>query len=163
MKYNSGDSRFFDGEFGSFYIGHKAKNSKSLILYPKKIDNNNILRLEFRFNRAFLKRIGVELDCFENINDIDLSRLVSFKQLNREKLLKHLIWKHKSRLLEYDEDDKDLLLRQLEQIPSAYSGVASESAYMKKIPYINNCQRFFEDIPEVNNAFFERLNGVRFI
>jgi hypothetical protein len=34
---------------------------------------------------------------------------------------------------------------------------------MKRIPYINNSQRFFEDIPEVNEAFFERLKRVKFI
>ena len=163
LKYNSGDSRFFDGEFGSFYVGNKSKNSKSLILYPKKIDNNNILRLEFRFNRAFLKGIGVALDCFEKINDIDLFKLFSFKELNRKKLLKHLIWKHKSRLSEYDDDDKCLLISHLGQIPGVYGGVMAESSRMKRIPYINNSQRFFEDIPEVNDAFFERLKGVKFI
>jgi hypothetical protein len=31
-----------------------------------------------------------------------------------------------------------------------------EVSRMKIIPYINNHQRFFEDIPEVNDAFFGR-------
>ncbi|MHC4269859.1 MAG: hypothetical protein ACYSTS_15520 [Planctomycetota bacterium] len=163
LKYYSGGSCFVGSEFGSFYVGNKNKNSKSVILYPKKIDNKQVLRLEFRLKRTFLERIGVSLDCFENINSIDLSRFVSFKRLNREKLLNHLIWKHKLRLSTYDEDDKDLFIHQLGQIPSAYGGVVDEIAYMKKIPYINNCQRFFEDIPEVNEAFFARLKGARFI
>ncbi|MFQ5964690.1 MAG: hypothetical protein ACE5KZ_10425 [Candidatus Scalinduaceae bacterium] len=163
LKFHRGNSCFVDNEFGSFYIGHKRKNSKSIILYSKKIDNNNVLRLEFRLNRTYIRKLDLELDCFEKINDINLPDLISFKEINRDKLLKHLMWKNKSRLSAYDEDDKDLLIGQLRDFPSVYGGVANEIFYMKRIPYINNCQRFPEDMSEANNAFFERLKGVKFI
>ncbi len=163
LKHHRGTCCVVGGEFGSFYIGNKSKNSKSVILYSKEIDNDKVLRKEFRLNRAFLKRIELELDCFEKINDIDLSRLVSFKQLNREKLLKHLIWKNRLKLSEYNDDDKSLLIRQLGHIPSTANIVMDQISCMKIIPYINNSQRFFEDMAEVNNAFFRRLNGTKFI
>jgi len=163
LKNHRGSSYFNDGEFSPFYIGHKRKNSKSIILYQKPLDDINVLRLEFRLNRKFIRKLGLELDCFEKINDINLPDLISFKELNRERLLKHLIWKHKSRLSEYDEDDRDLLIGQLSRFPNAYVGVVAETSYMKKIPYINNRQRFFDDIPEVNEALFGRLKNVKFI
>ncbi|MHC4455443.1 MAG: hypothetical protein ACYSWS_12265, partial [Planctomycetota bacterium] len=120
LKYHSGGSCSFEDGYGSFYIGHKAKNSKSLILYQKPLGGINVLRMEIRLNRAYIKRLGLELDCIERVKDLDLSRLVSFKQLNREKLLKHLKWRHKPVLSELDdEDDKDLFIHQLSQIPSA--------------------------------------------
>ncbi len=60
--------------------------------------------------------------------------------------------------MQFNEDDKDLLIGQLRQFPNAYGGVVNEISYMKKIPYINNCQRFLEDMPEVNNVLFGMLN-----
>ena len=89
--------------------------------------------------------------------------LISFKQINRDELLKHLMWKNKSRLSEYDEDDRDLLIGQLGHFPNAYGGVADEIACMKKSPYKNNCQRFLEDMPEANEALFGRLKNLKFI
>jgi hypothetical protein len=50
LKYNSGGSCFYNGEFSTFYIGHKRKNSKSVILYQKKIEGITVLRLELRLN-----------------------------------------------------------------------------------------------------------------
>ncbi len=163
LKYNSGGSCFYKGEYSTFYIGHKRKNSKSIILYQKKIEGISTLRLELRLNRSYIKKLGLELDCFENINDINLSDLISFKELNRDKLLKHLMWKHKSKLLKFDDIDSCLLINQLKQIPSVYGGVVDEMSYMKKIRYLNNCQRFFDDMTEANNAFFGRLKKVKFI
>jgi hypothetical protein len=163
LKYHRGGSHFYNGEFNTFYIGYKSKNSKSIILYQKPLDGINVLRLEFRLNRAFIKKLGLELDCFEKINDINLPDLISFKELNRDRLLKHLMWKNKSRLSGYDEDDRDLLIGQLERFPNAYGGVVNEIAYMKNISYLNNCQRFFDDMPEVNEALFGRLRNLRFI
>ena len=163
LKFHRSGSHFYDGEFNTFYIGHKSKNSKSIILYQKPLDGINVLRLEFRLNRAFIKKLGLELDCFEKINDINLPGLISFKELNRERLLKHLMGKNKSRLSEYDEDDSDMLIGQLSRFPNAYGGVVDEMAYMKKLRYINNPQRFFDDMPEVNEALFGRLRSLRFI
>ncbi len=164
LKYHRGTCCSVGGGLnGSFYFGNKSKNSKSVILYSKQIDMDNVLRLEFRFNRKFIRKLGLELDGFEKINDIDISRLVSFKRLNRDYLLKHLLWKHKSKLLKYDDIDRCLLINQLRQVPNAYGGVADEMAYMKKIRYINNHQRFFDDMPEVNEALFRRIGKVKFI
>jgi len=163
LKYNSGGSRFYKGEFSTFYIGHKRKNSKSVILYQKKIEGISTLRLEIRLNRSFIKKLDLALDCFEKINDINLSDLISFKELNHERLLKHLKWKHKSRLSEYDDIDKSLYIHQLSQIPSTYGGVVDEMFYMKKLRYINNRQRFFDDMPEANEALFGRIRNVKFI
>ncbi len=119
--------------------------------------------MELRLNRAFIRKLDLKLDCFEKINDIDLSGLISFKELNRDKLLKHLMWKHKSKLLKFDDIDRNLFTHQLSQIPSAYGGVVDEMSYMKKIPYINNRQRFFDNMTEANNALFGRLKKVNFI
>ena len=163
LKFHRGNSCFVGSEFGSFYIGHKRKNSKSVILYQKPLDGINVLRLEFRLNKAYIRKLDVELDCFEKINDINLPDLISFKQINRDELLKHLMWKNKSRLLKFDDIDKDLLIGQLGHFPNAYGGVANEIAYMKKIPYINNCQRFLEDMPEANEALLGRLRNLKFI
>ncbi len=41
--------------------------------------------------------------------------------------------------------------------------VASKIACIKKSPYKNNCQRFFDEMPEVNDTFFGLLKGRRFI
>jgi hypothetical protein len=163
LKYNSGGSCFYDGEFSTFYIGHKRKNSKSVILYQKIIEGINILRLELRLNRAYIKKLDLALDCFEKINDINLSDLISFRELNHEKLLKHLMWKHKSKLLKFDDIDRCLLINQLSQVPSAYGGVVDEMSYMKKIRYLNNPQRFFDNMTEVNNELFGRLKKIKFI
>jgi len=163
LKYHSGDSCFYKDKLTSFYIGHKQKNSKSIFLYQKPLDGINVLRLEFRLNRAYIRRLDLELDCFDKINDINLPDLISFKQINRDELLKHLMWKNKSRLLKFDDIDKDLLIGQLGHFPNAYGGVANEIAYMKKIPYINNCQRFLEDMPEANEALLGRLRNLKFI
>ena len=163
LKYHRGGSCFYKGEFSTFYIGHKRKNSKSVILYQKKIEGISTLRLEIRLNRSFIKKLDLALDCFEKINDINLSDLISFKELNHERLLKHLKWKHKSRLSEYDDIDKSLYIHQLSQIPSTYGGVVDEMFYMKKLRYINNRQRFFDDMPEANEALFGRIRNVKFI
>jgi len=163
LKYHRGGSCFYDGKFISFYIGHKRENSKSIFLYQKSLDGINVLRLEFRLNRSIIRRLDLELDCFEKINDINLPDLISFKQINRDELLKHLMWKNKSRLSEYDEDDRDLLIGQLGHFPNAYGGVADEIACMKKSPYKNNCQRFLEDMPEANEVLFRRLRNLKFI
>ena len=73
LRYNSGTVRFVgDDVFKSLYLGHKAKNSKSVIVYDRRVNDLNLLRLEFRLNRAFLKRYEIELDCFEKANSIDL-------------------------------------------------------------------------------------------
>ena len=163
LKNHRGSSYFNDGEFSPFYIGHKSKNSKSIILYQKPLGDINVLRLEFRLNRKFIRKLGLELDCFEKINDINLPDLISFKELNHERLLKHLKWKHKSRLSECDKIDKSLYIRQLSYIPNTYGGVVDEMSYMKKIRYINNPQRFFDDMPEANEALFGRIRNVKFI
>jgi hypothetical protein len=163
LKFHRGNSCFYNGEFSPFYIGHKRKNSKSVILYQKSVNDINVLRLEFRLNRAIIRRLDLELDCFDKINDINLPDLISFKQINRDRLLKHLMWKNKSRLSEYDEDDRDLLTGQLGQFPNAYGGVVNEIAYMKKSRYGDNCQRFLEDMPEANEALFRRLRNLKFI
>lgn len=163
LKYHRGTCCTVGGEFGSYYIGNRNINSKSVILYSKEIDTDNVLRLEFRLNRSFLKRHKLELDCFERINNIKLPDLISFKELNREKLLKHLMWRNKSRLSEFDDLDKDLFIGQLRHFPNAYGGVVDEISYMKKIPYLNNCQRFFEEITVANSFLFERLKDVKFI
>ncbi len=65
--------------------------------------------------------------------------------------------------MQFNEDDKDLFIRQLEHFSSVYGGVVNEISRMKNSRYKNNCQRFLEDLPEANEAFFERLNGVNFI
>ncbi len=72
-----------------------------------------------------------------------------------------MIWKHKSKLIEFDDIDKGLYIRLLSQIPSAYGGVVDEMSYMKKIPYINNRQKFFDNMTEMNNALFGRLVNVK--
>jgi hypothetical protein len=56
-----------------------------------------------------------------------------------------------------------LFIRQLEHFPSVYGVVVNEISRMKKSRYKDNCQRFFEDMPEANNALFERLTNVNFI
>ncbi|MBT3878434.1 MAG: hypothetical protein HOF76_05190 [Candidatus Scalindua sp.] len=158
LKYYRGTSR---KEYESFYIGNKHKNSKSLIIYCKKIVGD-ILRLELRFNRYFLKSAGVELNCLEKVNSIDLSNIISFKHLNREKLINHLIWRHKSMLSMPYQDDRELI-RQLRELSNISNIVTDQIHYMKKQTDINNSNRFFEDIPEANLAFYERLKNARYI
>jgi hypothetical protein len=147
----------------TFYLGHKAKNSKSVIVYDKKVNDLNVLRLEFRLNRSFLKRRELELDTFENINNIDLSNLISFKRINRGKLSKHLQWRHKKQILRLGKEYKGMYVRQLMYSLGDERSVANMIACMKRSPYKNNCQRFLEDMPEANEAFFKRLKGAKFI
>lgn len=158
IKYHRGPTRT---EYGSFYIGNKHKNSKSLIIYCKKIVGD-ILRLEFRFNRYFLKLIGAELDCLEKVNDIDLSKIVSFKHLNREKPISHLIRKHKSKLSMSYEDDRELV-RQLRELSNIGNIVTDQIDYMKKNTDINNSHRFFEESTGTNLAFHARLKNAKYI
>ncbi len=161
LKYHSGGVCFFGDDVSkSFYIGKKRKNSKSIILYDKKV--NGALRLEFRLNRSFLKRHELELSCLEKINNIDLSRLISFKRLNRDKLSKHLQWRHKAQILRLGDDWSGMYINLLIDSISGY-GVMAEISYMKKSRYKNNCQRFLEDMPEANEAFFGMLRNVEVI
>lgn len=174
MKYHRGTCGYEGGEEGSYYIGNKNrykdengkkknKNSKSLIIYSKEIDDD-VLRLEFRFNRAFLKRkdLKLELDCFKKINNIDLSEIVNFKRLNHENLINHLKWKNESKILKIGENGS-LLLHQLGKITDKENTVMKQIICMKNSPHKDNCQRFFEDIPEANSAFYARLKNAKYI
>ena len=164
LKYHSGNVSFVGDDFPvSFYIGHKAKNSKSILVYDRKVNDLNVLRLEFRLNRSFLKRHELELDCFENINDIDLSSLISFKRINHKKLSKHLQWRHKEDILRLGKRYRSMYVRQLMSYLGDERSVANEIACMKKSPYKDNCQRFLDDMPEANEALFGRLRNVKFI
>jgi len=164
LKYNSGNIRFVgDDVFKSFYIGYRAKNSKSVIVYDKNVNDLNVLRLEFRLNRSFLKRHELELDCFDNINNIDLSSLISFKRINRGKLSKHLQWRHKEQILRLGKGWRGVYVRQLMSYLGYERSVANQIACMKGSPYKNNCQRFLEDMPEANEALFGRLKNLKFI
>jgi hypothetical protein len=162
LKYHSGGVCFFGDDVSkSFYIGHTWKNSKSIIVYDKEV--KGALRLEFRLNRSFLKRHELELDCLENINNIDLSSFISFKQLNHEKLSKYLQWRHKAQILRLGEEWTGVYIRQLMSCLGDKACVANEISCMKKSRYGNNCQRFLEDMPEANEAFFGMLRNVKFI
>ena len=177
LKNHRGSCQFVDGSTGknkkdkpviiyskdvddgdSFYIGHKKKNSKSIVLYPKEIDDDNVLRLEFRLKRNFLKRIGVELDCFININNIDLSKLVSFKKLNHDKLIKYIEWK----LKKVNGNDRQLI-KEVRKFTKIGNVAMKQIKYLKQNGYKSNYQRFFEDITDVNDAFYGRLKGAKFI
>jgi len=176
LKYHRGDCGYECGEGcdgcekGSYYIGNKnrdyynnkPKNSKSLIIYRKELEDIDVLRLEFRFNRAFLKRKDLELDCFDKINNIDLSKIVDFKRLNYEKLIKFLKKKHESTDSMFHENDS-LLLHQLGDLTDNENTVMKQIICMKKSPYRDNCQRFFEDISDSNLAFYDRLKNAKYI
>jgi len=169
LKYHSGNVCFYGDDVPkTFYIGHKRKNSKSVIVYDKTIDGVNILRLEIRINRSFLQRHEVELCCFEEINNIDLSSFISFKQLNYEKLSKHFQWRHKEQISRLGERWRGVYVRQLmsyleDERMGDERSVANNILCMKKSPYKNNCQRFLEDMPDANEAFSKRLGDVKFI
>ena len=164
LKYNSGNVSFVgDDVFKSLYIGHKAKNSKSVIVYDREVNDLNLLRLEFRLNRSFLKRHELELDCFENVNNIELSSLISFRRINRGKLSKFLQWRHKEQILRLGEGWRGVYVRQLMSYLGYERSVANQIVCMKESPYKNNYRRFLEDMPEANEAFFERLKNLKFI
>jgi len=164
LKHHGGNVSFVGDDFPkTFYLGHKAKNSKSVIVYDKKVNDLNLLRLEFRLKRSFLKPHELELDTFENINNIDLPSLISFKRINRGKLSKHLQWRHKEQITRLGKEYRGMYVRQLMYSLGDERSVANMIACMKRSPYKNNCQRFLEDMPEANEAFFKRLEGVRFI
>jgi hypothetical protein len=158
LKYYRGSSYM---KANTFYIGNKHKNSKSLIIYCKKIIGD-ILRLEFRFNRYFLKSRGLELGCLEKVNDIDLPKIVSFKHLNREKFINHLIWNHKS-IFSNPHGTESELISQLRELSNISDIVTDQIDYMKKYTDIDNSHRFFEDISASNQAFYERLKNVKYI
>lgn len=81
VKRNRGDSRFCAKDIEkSFYSGHKAKNSKIMIVYSKMmIDGEKVLRLELILNRPIIKRLGLD-SRLENIGNIDLSKFFCFKE-----------------------------------------------------------------------------------
>jgi hypothetical protein len=56
-----------------------------------------------------------------------------------------------------------MYVRQLMSWLGDERSVANMIACMKRSPYKNNYQRFFEDMPEANEAFFERVKGIKFI
>ncbi len=165
LKYYGGESIIIKEEREgreSFYLGHKVKNSKSIILYDKEVESHHVLRLELRLNRPLIKRLKLELCCLEKVNDLDLSRYISFKQFNRDKFSKYIIWRHKQQLSQRNDIGRKLLIRQLKGIPSVAGRVTDEMAYMKRKRH-NNYQRFFEEMTDVKDTFFGLLEGEGFI
>ncbi len=69
---------------------------------------------------------------------------------------------HKAQILRIGDEWAYMYIDSLMDSLLGFS-VMAEISRMKKSRYKNNCQRFFEDMPEANNALFERLNGVKFI
>ena len=165
LKYNRGKNCFFGDNCETYYIGHKRKNSKSIIIYskPKSSRKKNLLRVEFRFNRKFLKRLELGLDCLEKINNIDLRKLISFKLLNKQRLTNHILWSCKSQLSSLPEGERKQFERILNRYPFSAEGAVEQFSAIKESGFVDQYQRFFEVMNEVNEAFFGKLKGKRII
>ena len=164
LKYNRGESCFYGENGETYYIGNKSTNSKSIAIYsrPKKSRKKDLLRVELRFNWKFLKSREINLGSFEKINDLDLTKLISFKELNKQKLTKHLLWIWKLALESLPEAKRERHLGIIERFPSA-EGTVEQLSYIKNSEWVNQHSRFFIDMDEANKAFFERLEGLKII
>jgi len=173
LKYHRGDSCYYYGDEDiSFYIGDKRENTKSAIIYakPKGSTEKDLLRVELRFNRKFLISREINLDSLEKINDLDLTKLMSFKELNKQKLTKHLLWIWKSALESLPEARKKRYLSVIERFPfpereadEQLERVVEQLSSVKKSDWVDQYSRFFEEMDEVNEAFFGKLEGLKTI
>jgi hypothetical protein len=166
LKYHRGDSCYFYGDDDiSYYIGNKRKNTKSAIIYarPKDKIEKDLLRVELRFSRKFLKSREINLDSFEKINDLDLTKLISFKELNQQKLTKHLLWSQKSQLALLPEAKRKQFERLLNRYPFSVEGTVEQLSFVKHTGWVDQHSRFFIDMDEANEAFFGKLKGLRII
>lgn len=167
VKRNRGDSLFYGkGIEKSFYSGHKAKNSKTMIIYPKAIygKRKKILRLELILNRPIIKRLGFDLR-LENINNIDLSEFLCFKEWNYHRFDSYLKWKHRFHIAGMSPMSRDLYMRittEVEFNSLSIRYVMPAISHLRKRGH-QQTQRFFNDIPEVNNAFFGLLKKKKFL
>jgi|APSaa5957512535_1039671.scaffolds.fasta_scaffold121985_1 hypothetical protein len=172
LKYNRGESCFYGENEETQYIGNKWKNTKSAIIYarPKDSIEKDLLRVEFRFNRKFLISKEINLDSLEKINNLDLTKLMSFKELNKQKLAKHLHWIWKPALESLPEAKRERHLRVMERFPfpereadEQLERVVEQLSAVKKSDWVNQHSRFFIDMDEVNEAFFGKLEGLKII
>jgi len=165
LKYHRGDSCFYGENGETYYIGNKWKNTKSIIIYsrPKNSIKKDLLRVEFRFNRKFLKSREINLDSLEKINDLDLTKLISFKELNKQKLTKHLLWSQKSQLALLPEAKRKQFERLLNRYPFSAERTVGQLEFVKHTGWAEQHSRFFEDMNEVNEAFFGKLKGLKII
>lgn len=165
VKRNRGDSRFCGkGIEKSFYSGHKARNSKTMIVYPKTIDKKKVLRFELILDRPIIKRLGFDLR-MENINNLDWSKFLCFKEWNYRKFYSYLKGKHKHQIKE-----KPALSQQL-YMQVAIGCEFNDLSMRYVMPAISRLrkrghqrpQRFFDDMQEVNNVFFGLLKRKKFL
>ncbi len=165
VRHNRGNPVFCGkGSEKSFYSGHKAKNCKTSIVYPKVIDEKKVLRLEVILNRSIIERLGLNIR-MENINNIDLSEFLCFKEWNYDRFRKYLKWKNRILLSEINPSSPSLYMRTL--IGAKLRGdevryVMPAIQCLKERGY-SRPQIFFEDIQEVNNAFFNLLRNKKFL
>ena len=173
LKYHRGDSCYYYGDEDiSYYIGDKRENTKSAIIYarPKGSIEKDLLRVELRFNWKFLKSREINLGSFEKINDLDLTKLISFKELNKQKLTKHLLWIWKPALESLPEGEREQYLRIIKrytfpliETDEQLERVVEQLSAIKKSVWVDQHSRFFEDMDEVNEAFFGKLEGLKII
>ena len=168
-NHRGGNCLFGDGESMSYYIGNKRKNSKSAIVYPRPKDSidKGLLRIELRFNRRFINSYEIELDCLEKVTNINLRKLIGFKQINEEKLAKFLLKRRNKELLLPEGRNQYLMLQDkypftIEEVMER-SSVMEQSHFIKESGYVNNRQRFFDDMDDANKILFEKLKGKRIV
>jgi uncharacterized protein YqgQ len=165
VKRNRGTSLFCGkGVEKSFYSGHKAKNTKITNVYPKTIDGKKILRCELILNRSIIKRLGHNLR-MENINNIDLSKFLCFKEWNYRKFYNYLEWENRFRIRGRSSISRALYMRiaigcEFNSLSMKY--VMPAISYLKERGH-QRPQRFFDDMQEVNKTFFDLLKRKKFL
>lgn len=161
LKRNRGTSCFEGiGITKSYYSGHKAKNSKTTIVYQKFIDGANRLRFELRLSRKVIKGLNLDLR-LDGVNNIDLRQFFCFRKFNREKFIKYREGKHKAKLAEMSPLTKSLYLRLLRDVELA-PYVMLLISHLKQKGYLHP-QRFLEDMPKTNREFYKLVQGKQFL
>jgi len=160
-------ARGFEGEIlldSTFYIGHRNKNTKTIKIYRKEVNDHKILRLELLLNRQRIKALGLELP-LERINYFDLTKVISFRALDRRKLLAYMTWKNRFKLEKKSELSCKCYIAYLNAwIFNLGDTLMEQVLNVKKSPYGgSNYSRFFPFMEEFNQAFSEKLENRDFL
>jgi hypothetical protein len=162
LKHHRSECRVVgNGLDSTFYIGDTRTGAKAVRLYPKDIGEREILRLELVLNRPLVRNLGVELP-LKNINHVDPSKFLCFKKLNKEKLVNHMIWRHKEKTNRQARRGT-LQVRLFENWASIGGPLMQQVIRIKRSQYGRNYGRFFEDMEDCNETFYDLVENQSFL